>query len=78
MKINQIFRTDCNVLPLVRKIEKLATLKKMTFSEAVIFCLKGASTQTKRDVKQAQNSLFSCPKGGSTRSEASEKKGGAA
>lgn len=69
MNTDEIFGRDNRFLPLRRKVEKIAAAKKITFGEAVILCLKGASTQIEKHVKSRVQHGFSRPKGGSTCAE---------
>lgn len=56
-------------LPLVRKIEKLAEAKKLSFADAVLFCLAGGSTRKTGLAIRRQRNSFSCRLGGSTRAK---------
>ena len=66
MNTNEIFGRDDRFIHIRRKVEKIAEAKKLTFAEALIFCLKGASTQKGECVMNGSKRPFCRPKGGST------------
>ncbi|MBR0403606.1 MAG: hypothetical protein IJI68_00070 [Eggerthellaceae bacterium] len=70
MTLQIIFKDAKRYACIRRKIEKIAQRLKITFDEAAILCLKGASTQVGMIGITAKKRVFLIPKGGSTRGKA--------